>query len=125
MKKKVLIVDDHGHIRFMISNRLEKLGFETLSLEDAKNIVVTASLEKPDIIIMDMMLPTVDGIEATKLLKNNEQTRDIPVIMLTALSSKKTVMESLRSGACDYIVKPFKADDLYKKIVQIIGEPEK
>ena len=125
MKKKILIVDDHGHIRFMVSNRLNKLGFETVAIEDAKNIVYIAKIEKPDLIIMDYMLPDVDGIEATQQIRKNEETKLIPIILLTAVSTKQTVITSLRSGANDYVVKPFKADDLYNKIVQIIGEPDK
>ena len=124
MNKKILIIDDHGHIRFMVSNRLSKLGFETVSAEDAQNIVHVAIAEKPDLIIMDLMLPGIDGIEATKQLKRNQETEHIPVIMLTAVSTKRTVMESLKSGVCDYIIKPFKADELYNKIVQVIGEPD-
>jgi two-component system phosphate regulon response regulator PhoB len=125
MKKKILIVDDHGHIRFMISNRLKNLGFSTVSAESANDIIKQVLMEKPHLILMDKMLPGIDGIEASRLLKQHPETKNIPIIMLTALSMKSNVMESLKSGVDDYVIKPFKADELFKKIVNLIGEPEK
>ncbi len=124
MKKKVLIVDDHGHIRFMLSNRLSKFGYETYSLDNARNIVDDTIKVKPDIIIMDFMLPGVDGIEAVKLLKKNPETNNIPIVMLTAVSTKKTVVEAIKAGAVDYIVKPFKSEDIHKKLANILNKEQ-
>ncbi|MCK5708473.1 MAG: response regulator [Candidatus Aureabacteria bacterium] len=123
MAKKILIIDDHGHIRFMLNNRLKKIGYETATAEDATNILNLTRAENPDLIIIDMMMPGIDGIEASKILSQNDYTKNIPIIMLTALSSKNVVLDALRSGIRDYIVKPFKADELYKKIKNLIGDP--
>ena len=122
MNRKILIVDDHGHIRFMLTNRLTAFGYATHAIENAKNILKETLNFKPHLIIMDLMLPGIDGIEAIKILKNNNETKDIPIIMLTAVSSKKTVVEAVKAGAIDYIVKPFKAEDLHKKIDQILNK---
>ncbi len=125
MSKKVLVVDDHGHIRFMIENRLKKSGFETATAENGDEAVKQAVKEKPDIIIMDLMMPGTDGIEASRRIRAIEELKNVPIIMLTAVSSKKTVLQSIHAGINDYIIKPFKADDLVNKIIHQIGEPEK
>lgn len=124
MKKKILIIDDHGHIRIILSSRLSKMGFEVITAENANGIVKLVTNIKPDIIVTDLMMPGIDGIQATKLLRENETTKNIPIIMLTAVSTRETVLESLSSGVNDYVVKPFKGEELYKKIVHFIGEPE-
>jgi DNA-binding response OmpR family regulator len=124
MKKKILVIDDHGHIRLLLSNRLSKMGFEVATSENAINIVKLVTNTKPDLIVMDLMMPGTDGIQATKLLRENETTKNILIIMLTAVSTRDTVLEALSSGVNDYVVKPFKGEELYKKIVHFIGEPE-
>jgi DNA-binding response OmpR family regulator len=124
MKKKILIIDDHGHIRLLLSNRLSKMGFEVATSENAINTVKLVINTKPDLIVMDLMMPGIDGIQATKLLRENEITKNIPIIMLTAVSTRDTVLEALSSGVNDYVVKPFKGEELYKKIAHFIGEPE-
>ena len=123
MKKKILVIDDHEHIRYLLCNRLQKSGFLTLAAGTAQAGIDLALLENPDLILMDIMLPEIDGIDALKLLKDHSKTENIPVIMLSALSSAQTISECQECGSHDFIIKPFHPDTLHKKIVEVIGEP--
>ncbi|MBN1522095.1 MAG: response regulator [Candidatus Aureabacteria bacterium] len=123
MAKKILIVDDLGSLRYVLSYDLKRAGFETFDAANAEEGLRLAGSESPDLIIMDMMMPGIDGIQATKLLKKDEKTKDIPVIMLTARSSKHDVVDAIKSGIAHYIVKPYKFDELMAKINQLIGGP--
>ena len=123
MPKKILIVDDLGSLRYVLSFDLKKAGYETIDASNAEEGLKLAGSEMPDLIIMDMMMPGVDGIQATKILKQDEKTQKIPVIMLTARSGKQDVMDAVKSGIAHYIVKPYKFEELRAKVVQLIGEP--
>ena len=122
MPKKILIIDDLGSLRYVLCFDLKKAGYETIDAPNAEEGLKLAGSENPDLIIMDMMMPGIDGVEATKLLKNDEKTQKIPVIMLTARSGKTDVLDAIKSGIAHYIVKPYKFEELKEKIVQLIGE---
>ena len=107
----------------MLCSRLHKTGFLTLAAGTAQAGIDLALLQKPDLILLDIMLPEIDGIDALKLLKDHSKTENIPVIMLSALSSDQTISECKECGSHDYIIKPFHPDTLHKKIVAAIGEP--
>lgn len=123
-EKTILIVDDHGALRYILSYDLQKKGFKTLTAGSGEKGIEIASTEKPDLILLDAMMPGIDGFETCKRLKNDESTKSIPIVMVTAKSQRKDVLEGLQSGATSYMVKPFKFEELYNKIVEIIGAPE-
>jgi len=125
MAKKILIIDDLGSLRYILSYDLKKAGYEAIEASSAEEGLKLAVSESPDLIIMDMMMPGLDGIQATKLLKKDEKTKDIPIIMLTARSSREDVIDAVSSGISHYIVKPYKFEKMYSKIVELIGEPNK
>jgi len=123
-QKTILIVDDHGALRYILSFDLQKKGFKMLTAGTGEKGVEIASSEKPDLILLDVTLPGIDGFETCRCLKANERTKDIPITMVTAKSKRKDIFEGLESGAISYIVKPFKFEELYNKIVEIIGSPD-
>jgi len=122
-KKTILIVDDLGSLRHLLSFDLEKKGFKALTAESGERGIQIATSEKIDLILLDVMMPAMDGLQTCRRLKENVKTKNIPIIMLTAKSQHKDVMEGLQAGAISYIVKPYKIEELYKKIVEAIGQP--
>ena len=116
MSKKILVVDDSPEIRFLLNQRLVKLGFEVILAEDGEKGLEKALEEKPDIIFMDIMMPIMDGITATLKLKEDPKTKNIPIIMLTALSDTGSVIKSYDYGADYYINKPFAKEELIKAL---------
>ena len=114
--KSVLIIDDDATIRALIKASLEDNGYDPLESQSGEDGLSVAKEKKPDCILLDWMMPNMDGISVLKELKKNEETRSIPVIMLTSKTEVSNVSESLTMGANDYIVKPF---DTYNLIVRL------
>jgi two-component system phosphate regulon response regulator PhoB len=117
---KALIVDDEFAIRDMLRMALEIAGFDVVEAEnilDAHRLVVD---ERPDIVLLDWMLPGGSGIELLRRLKRNDATRDIPVIMLTAKTAEDNVIQGLEVGADDYITKPFAPRELVARIKALL-----
>ncbi|MBN2145345.1 MAG: response regulator [Candidatus Aureabacteria bacterium] len=123
-EKSILIIDDHGALRYILSFDLQKKGFKTLTAGNGEKGIEIAAAEKPDMILLDAMMPGIDGFETCRRLKLNEVTKNIPIVMVTAKSQRKDVLEGLQSGATSYMVKPFKFEELYNKIVEIVGPPD-
>jgi len=122
--KKILIVEDVSIMVDLIRKNLMKHGFLPLTAGDGKDAVELATSQAPDAILMDVMLPRMDGIAALKMLKSQIETKDIPVIMCTAKAEKKTLVDAMRAGAVDYIIKPFKIETLIEKIQKAITNAE-
>jgi two-component system phosphate regulon response regulator PhoB len=106
-KAKVLIVEDEKDIRELVRLHLEKAGFETLTAEAGREAFQKARDNRPDLVILDLMLPEMDGKELVKLLRAREDTKDIPIVMLTAKSEEMDRIIGFELGADDYITKPF------------------
>ena len=104
MNKKVLVVDDDKNICELLSLYLKKEGYQVVFAYDGSEAVDKAKEEKPNIIILDVMMPVINGWEACKLIR---QFTDVPIIMLTALDTLENKVQGLNIGADDYIVKPF------------------
>ncbi|MCK5707438.1 MAG: response regulator [Candidatus Aureabacteria bacterium] len=122
-EKAILIVDDHGALRYILSFDLQKKGFKTITAGSGEKGIELAQKDKPDLILLDAMMPGIDGFETCRRLKQDEDTKNIPVLMVTAKSQREDVLEGLQAGAVSYMVKPFKFEELFNKIVEIIGEP--
>lgn len=120
MKEKILIVEDEKDIVKMLDYNLKKDGFKTLSANDGEDAVDLASRERPDLIILDLMLPGMDGLEVCKILKNNTKTASIPIIMLTAKSQESDKIVGLELGADDYMTKPFSPRELIARIKAVL-----
>ena len=118
----LLVVDDNEMNRDMLSRRLVRRGFEVVVAVDGEQGVSTATQEQPDIILMDMSLPVLDGWEATRRLKAAESTRTIPVIALTAHAMSGDRDKALEAGCDDYDTKPIELPRLLEKIGRLLSK---
>lgn len=122
--KKVLIVEDNEMNSDMLSRRLERRGFEVAIAVDGQQGIDMAQTATPDIILMDMSLPVLDGWEATRLLKTDTQTKDIPVIGLSAHAMSSDFDKAQEAGCDDYDTKPVDLPRLIGKINVLLGVTE-
>ena len=118
---KILLVEDNEMNRDMLSRRLQKRGYEIVIALDGEQGVAMAETERPDLILMDLSLPTIDGWEATRRLKAAEETRVIPVIALTAHAMSGDRETAIAAGADDYDTKPIELPRLLEKIETLLG----
>jgi len=112
----LLIVEDDAELRFILRPHLQAAGFEVLEAVDGREGVEAASKHHPDVIIMDVGLPVMDGVAATRVLKSNPETADIPVIMLTGRARTEDVVRGLEAGAQEYVNKPFDVAELLARV---------
>ncbi len=108
----VLIVDDSPTEQHVISSMLEKHGFETVMASDGEEAILIAESAKPDIILMDVVMPGMNGFQATRQLTKNPSTASIPVVMVTTKDQETDRIWGLRQGAVEYLMKPVEDDDL-------------
>jgi CheY-like chemotaxis protein len=119
---RILLVEDNEMNRDMLSRRLERKGYEVLLASDGQQALDTAASEKPDLILMDMSLPVLDGWEATRRIKANQPTRSIPVIALTAHAMAEDEQKAREAGCDDYDTKPVELPRLLGKIDALLGK---
>ncbi len=119
-KSKILIVDDEKNIVESIKYNLDKEGFRTLVARDGAQALELARRELPDLILLDWMLPEVDGLEVCRLLKQDTKTTHIPIVMLTVKSDETDKVLGLEMGADDYVTKPFSSRELVARIKAIL-----
>jgi len=120
MKETILIVEDEKDIVKMLDYNLKKEGFKTLSTHDGEDALDLAIKDQPDLIILDLMLPGIDGLEVCKTLKKENKTASIPIIMLTAKSQETDKIVGLELGADDYVTKPFSPRELIARIKAVL-----
>lgn len=120
MEKKILVADDEEHIVKMLESRLRANGYGTIAAYDGKQALERAKAEKPDLILLDIMMPGMDGLSVLHKLKDDFETMHIPVIMLTCKADSGSIFEAQDSKAADYIIKPFKPHELLKLIKRYI-----
>ncbi len=122
MGKKILVVDDEPQIVNLISLRLKESGYEILTAGDGQTALQKAREEKPDLIILDLMLPKMDGYKVCALLKADMRFNKIPIILLTARGQETDRVIGQEVGANAYITKPFQATILLNKLKGLLGE---
>jgi len=120
MKKKILVVEDEPHMNKLVKFILEKNGFEVMQAFVGQEGIEMAKREKPGLIVLDVMMPNMDGFEVAKILTAAKETKDIPIIMLSSAAQFKDKMKGIDSGAIDYITKPFDKDELVAKVKEYI-----
>ncbi|MBT4484658.1 MAG: response regulator [Candidatus Latescibacteria bacterium] len=120
-KEKVLLIDDDEMNLRLVDGILDGTEFELFKTVDASEGIKIAKISKPKVILLDIMMPKYDGFMICKILKRSSETKNIPVIFLTAKKSKEDLVQAIKSGGSDYIVKPFSATDLLTKLRKIAG----
>lgn len=120
-KGKILAVDDEVYILHILDFSLEAEGFEVITASNGELCVERARQERPDLIVLDIMMPVLDGYETCRRLKADPLTKDIPVILLTAKGRDVDKRLGFEVGASEYIVKPFSPSRLIERIYEIIG----
>ena len=120
-KNKLLLVEDNEMNRDMLSRRLQRSGFEVVVAEDGAQGIAIVRSERPDLVLMDLSLPVMDGWEATARLKGSEETRAIPVIVLTAHALEQDRLKAIEMGCDDFDTKPVDLPRLLQKIEQLLG----
>ena len=119
-RNRILIVDDEPAIREMVAVALELADFDVLEAENAQRGHEIIVDERPDLVLLDWMLPSVTGIELARRLKRDETTNEVPIIMLTAKSEEDNKIQGLDAGADDYITKPFSTRELISRIKAVL-----
>lgn len=120
MTKRILVVDDEVNITEMLNLRLEASGYEVLQANDGQEGLKIAKEEQPDLIILDLMLPKLDGYKVCRLLKFDEQYKHIPIIMFTAKAQESDIKLGKETGADAYVTKPFDSKVLISKIEELL-----
>ena len=121
-KRQILIVEDEKPIRDMVYFALDSDGFEIVEAVNGKEAAEKLALDVPDLILMDVRMPKMTGYEACKALKEKEDTKDIPVVFLSAKGQEAEINTGLELGAVEYFLKPFAPDELAERVNKILTE---
>ena len=121
MKHKIVLAEDEPQIARLTIFKLEKEGFEVIWEEDGGATLESVKNNKPDLVLLDVMMPVMDGYQVLKKIKENDDLKMIPVIMLTAKGQERDVISGIEMGAEDYVVKPFRPAELVARIKRILG----
>jgi CheY-like chemotaxis protein len=116
---KLLIVDDNEGVRHLVSRWLERAGFEVREAKDGAEAVEMVKKDPPDIILADIRMPKIDGIELARIIKNDYPT--IKIILMTAYSSPQTIAQARREGVDDYLEKPFTKDQVERITMEVLS----
>jgi len=119
--KRILVVDDEIGALTLIGIMLERGGFEVLKAKDADQALDLLELDTPDLIILDVMMPGMDGIELCRVLRERPVTSDLPILILSARGDAKSVMSGMDAGASDYLPKPILHHDLVAKVRRMLN----
>jgi twitching motility two-component system response regulator PilH len=114
--KKILIVDDSPTERHVLNDLLTKAGYEVVSCDNGDDAIVKAKLTMPDLILMDVVMPGLNGFQATRAISRDAVTKHIPIVLCTSKSQETDKIWGMRQGARDYVVKPVDRNELLAKI---------
>jgi len=120
MKISILLIEDDRDMRDLVARHLEHSGFDVQKAEDGIKGQALALQYSPDLILLDLMLPSVDGLTLCQRLRRDERTSNIPILMITALGGLKDKVTGFNSGADDYITKPFDLEELHVRIKALL-----
>jgi len=123
-QKKILIIDDEPEIVGLLAARLNANGYATTTAFNGTAGAEKALEERPDLILLDIMMPEVDGLQTLRKIKENEATKDIPVVMVSAKVQSEDQEAAKVLGAVDFVAKPYKPDELMRKIKEALSSPE-
>jgi len=120
MPKKILVVDDDADMRDLLCFNFEHAGFIVNTAVDGDDALIKVRMLMPDLILLDVMMPDVDGFTVCEILRRDPATASIPIIMLTALSSQLSRIRGLETGATDYFAKPFSSPKLISRVEDLL-----
>ncbi|MEK9900031.1 MAG: response regulator, partial [Rhodospirillaceae bacterium] len=120
MQPNVLIVEDEPPLVELLSYNLEKAGFQAQIARDGDEALLAVEERRPDLVLLDWMLPYVSGIEICRRIRRNPETRDLPIIILTARGEEDDRIRGLDAGADDYVVKPFSPSELIARVRAVL-----
>lgn len=124
MKKKILVVDDEEMVRDVIRDLLELEGYNIIEAVNSKEAIEKAKKTPPDLIILDLIIPTIGGMEVCEILKKEEKTKFVPIIMLTGRIMEEDKLMGLEIGADDYITKPFLQGEFIARVKAVLRRVE-
>ena len=122
MKKNILIVEDDQDLRQTLQMHLELLGYDSILAENGKEAVDLATSQVPDLILMDLIMPVMDGLQATRLIREHPNTESTPIIAMTAKVTSENKIECLQSGCDGHIAKPFTSKQLASIIEKLLKQ---
>jgi DNA-binding response OmpR family regulator len=120
-KQTILVADDDPDIQSLVVLRLERSGYRVIRASDGAEALELALTEHPDLAVLDIMMPKLDGCEVTRSLRSNPETANMPVILLTARVQDGDVSRGLEAGATDYVKKPFSPQELGARVASLLG----
>jgi CheY-like chemotaxis protein len=120
--RKVLVVEDFEDNRFMMRRLLEMSGYRVVEAENGEEAVKLAAEERPDVILMDLSLPLLDGLAATRAIRQNESSRTLPIIAVSAHDTADFHAEALAAGCNEYVTKPIDFDELETLLIRLLDE---
>ncbi len=123
MKKKILIVEDDSDLVYILQRLVGLLGYDTLVAKTGKEAVKIAASKLPDLIILDIMIPELDGFEVSRKIRENQETQGIPIIAVTALTAYKDKQKCFQSGCNEYIPKPLIPAKLASCVEKLLNSP--
>jgi excisionase family DNA binding protein len=121
-KRRIMIVDDEPDALALMENILSTEGYELIKVNNATEVGMKAVQLSPDLILLDFLMPELNGFDVCKALRENEQTRSIPIMAVTCLSKEEDIERIFKAGADEYLPKPFKVDQLQEKVRELIGK---
>ncbi len=119
-EKRILVVDDEEDIRELVRHHLEREGYEAVCVETGEDALSEATSRPPDLVVLDLLLPGVDGLEVCRRLKTDRSTANIPIVMLTAKGEESDIVAGLELGADDYVTKPFSPRVLMARVRAVL-----
>ena len=122
IRKKILIAEDVPGLIHILELEVHRLGYETILAKNGQEAIELASAQLPNLIMMDIMMPGMDGLEAVRRIRENPQTSTIPIIAVTALSSQKDKKKCLEAGCNEYLSKPFTASQLSSSLRSLLDQ---
>lgn len=124
-KERILVVEDEEDILELVSFNLDREGYQVVRAKSGEQALKTARMESLDLILLDLMLPGIDGLDVAKVLKNDKATREVPIVMLTAKGEETDIVTGLELGADDYITKPFSPKIMIARIRAVLRRKKK
>ncbi len=124
-KKKILVAEDETDIRNLITFSLQYVGYQVIEALDGEEALRMADEEQPDLILLDVRMPKMNGYDTCRVLKTQDSTQGIPVVFLSARGQEAEIRRGLALGAEEYILKPFAPDELYRRVGSILERQER